>query len=1036
MRIEQLHIRNIASIAEADIDFIHDLKDEQGMPSSLFLIAGETGTGKTILLDAITMALYKTTPRIEGVSAKQRNTYTDNATGESVGINSLEQYTRLGIAPKDECYSELVFTGNDGHRYTVRLTLGTKRTGQLRTPEWSCSREDGTSWAKDKDIREQIKQAVGLSFEQFCRLSMLAQGQFAEFLCGDRKQREMILEQLTRTERFSRYGEAITQIFKEKKQAKDDLEKTIRDQLQMLLTEEQIEEKKNRIALLTDQLTEAKKQKDDAERLSKALETYDTATRELQQLADKELQYEQTWNTLSASLLKTKENNSLLEQTILSEQQWLDCQQPYTAIYNKKGELAIQIQDLQKGIQTLAAKHIELQKATEQTSPLNEQLQNAQDKRKTAKDAVDTKQQTINDLTTRRNNLHPAEVNNGINLINRRKNLLAQLRNDYDTWQKAEQALTAAETELNSLIQKETDQTTVHTQRKTALDKAQNDLDAQQRIYNLMKTGSDKVFQAVRAQLQEGDTCPLCGNKVDMERLQQNFQSLFDPLESERKQLLAIRDNAQKDYDSANNLLLSLRGQIITLRKLILTTQDDVTKAKTNVETTAGIVSLPVDETLQNSILQQLDTLNNELSRQQALQHQAEELQNDINAHTRSLAILQKEYEAADQTWRTRQKALDDNANNIAALEKNITERQQENEQLRNTIQTSLQNFYPQWDTDLAATRQAVLTAAAEYDRHKDALNTHQHTLDTQLNAYNRKLSVQQDIAAMQPLWQLPATPVTTVIPDAETKWNNLKTDLTTLHTQRRTYSEQQHNAQTALAEQYDNNGQLQRDAIMLQKQETEKQYLSLTEQIGAENGLLQQDTEKRKQIESIRADLQARERTENHWKVLNDYFGGTRLRTLVQTYILVPLLRSANQYLARITNRYQLTCDGQNEQLSILVNDLYNHRIRSSAVLSGGERFQISLALSLALSDLNREGLNVDILFIDEGFGTLDKYALNSVMNTLQNLSSIVGQQSRRVGVISHREELNVIPSKILVKKDGRGKSTVICPYTGEYEP
>jgi DNA repair exonuclease SbcCD ATPase subunit len=84
----------------------------------------------------------------------------------------------------------------------------------------------------------------------------------------------------------------------------------------------------------------------------------------------------------------------------------------------------------------------------------------------------------------------------------------------------------------------------------------------------------------------------------------------------------------------------------------------------------------------------------------------------------------------------------------------------------------------------------------------------------------------------------------------------------------------------------------------------------------------------------------------------------------------------------------------------------------------------------------LNREGLNVDILFIDEGFGTLDKYALNSVMNTLQNLSSIVGQQSRRVGVISHREELNVIPSKILVKKDGRGKSMVICPYTGEYEP
>ena len=55
----------------------------------------------------------------------QKNTFV-NAEGESVGVSSIEQYTRLGISPKDECYSEVVFDGNDGVEYRARLSLGIK----------------------------------------------------------------------------------------------------------------------------------------------------------------------------------------------------------------------------------------------------------------------------------------------------------------------------------------------------------------------------------------------------------------------------------------------------------------------------------------------------------------------------------------------------------------------------------------------------------------------------------------------------------------------------------------------------------------------------------------------------------------------------------------------------------------------------------------------------------------------------------------------------------------------------------------------
>ena len=86
-----------------------------------------------------------------------------------------------------------------------------------------------------------------------------------------------------------------------------------------------------------------------------------------------------------------------------------------------------------------------------------------------------------------------------------------------------------------------------------------------------------------------------------------------------------------------------------------------------------------------------------------------------------------------------------------------------------------------------------------------------------------------------------------------------------------------------------------------------------------------------------------------------------------------------------------------------------------------------ISLALSLALSSLNRPDMNVDILFIDEGFGTLDEKSLDSVMSTLERLQEIAGQNGRRVGVISHREELDErIPVQIRVVKKGEGRSRV----------
>ena len=197
-------------------------------------------------------------------------------------------------------------------------------------------------------------------------------------------------------------------------------------------------------------------------------------------------------------------------------------------------------------------------------------------------------------------------------------------------------------------------------------------------------------------------------------------------------------------------------------------------------------------------------------------------------------------------------------------------------------------------------------------------------------------------------------------------------------------------------------------------------------------NKILQIDKENKEEQEKAQHDYDEAKKISDHWEILNKRFGGERFRNLVQTYIMRPLLNNANIYLSQISDRYKLTCSEENEQLSILVLDRYNRdEVRSATVLSGGEKFMISLSLSLALSSLNRPDMNVNILFIDEGFGTLDQDNLDSVMNTLERLGEMSGQNGRRVGIISHREELlGRIPNKIKLLHRGEGRSQVEVVY------
>ena len=110
------------------------------------------------------------------------------------------------------------------------------------------------------------------------------------------------------------------------------------------------------------------------------------------------------------------------------------------------------------------------------------------------------------------------------------------------------------------------------------------------------------------------------------------------------------------------------------------------------------------------------------------------------------------------------------------------------------------------------------------------------------------------------------------------------------------------------------------------------------------------------------------------------------------------------------------------NTYLDLDVLDNYTGHRRPVGSLSGGESFKASLALALGLSDTvssTMGGIRMDALFVDEGFGTLDRHSMESALEILKTLSGT----NKLVGIISHRDELKEnIPQQIRVEKSREG--------------
>lgn len=182
----------------------------------------------------------------------------------------------------------------------------------------------------------------------------------------------------------------------------------------------------------------------------------------------------------------------------------------------------------------------------------------------------------------------------------------------------------------------------------------------------------------------------------------------------------------------------------------------------------------------------------------------------------------------------------------------------------------------------------------------------------------------------------------------------------------------------------------------------------------------------KQRQAEAVKA-LQTHQQQHEQWRHLHSLIGssdGKKFRNFAQGLTFSLMINHANEQLGKMSERYLLVADSE-QPLNLNVIDNYQGgEVRTSKNLSGGESFIISLALALGLSNMASHRMQVDSLFLDEGFGTLDDEALDTALDTLSTLQ----QSGKLIGVISHIQALKErISSKITVVPTTGGVSKIV---------
>ena len=516
------------------------------------------------------------------------------------------------------------------------------------------------------------------------------------------------------------------------------------------------------------------------------------------------------------------------------------------------------------------------------------------------------------------------------------------------------------------------------------------------------------------SELKVGDTCPICGHTIESLHAKGHFKALFEKLDAHCAEAESFCKVKERQYNEAVASVHALKKTIEKETGLVGGEREKIAREQASVSTAA--LQGGLQDASDASVAAALDACGATIGALDARLAEIDKQEKAIKGFRGEVKKLVQAKDAAAGHKAKAEKSVADCEHQIKVCQVSIdTADRQSQEKLADVSgKVSEPDWLAAWEQDAASVEKAFKMSAGEYVTRKAELPKAENardvlvkTRDQIADCVTRAVGKVSALGTVEASWE--AATSTAEVEGLLGRWEESQGNMKK-HLAARPEGLADADTAQALAE-----------SVAALKGEEDK--------AGNEKGRCQQqlaDDDKcaaERQAKCEEAERLKAERDE--WRPIHAYFGdndGKKIRREIQSYVLANVLVKANHYLKQLSNRYELSCEG----LTLSVKDAFaGGAVRPVNTLSGGEQFLVSLALALGLAGMSDTGLGVDMLLIDEGFGTLSGEHLNSAIEALERLNALTG--SRKVGVISHVERLRErIRTHIEVVRNGQSPSEV----------
>lgn len=1075
MKILQIKFKNLNSLVG---EWFIDLTNPAYASAGIFAIVGPTGAGKSTILDAICLALYGQTPRL--------NSITKN-TNEIMSLMT------------SECFAEVTFSTQKGR---FRCHWSQRRAhkqpnGELQQPKHEIANADTNNILESsiKKVSEHVELVTGMNFDRFTRSMLLAQGKFSAFLHAKVDERAPILEQITGTDIYTQISKKVHERNKYEltllKQLQDDIagiEILQPDQVKAIEVEiQQYKIKSDTLKQTHTQLHTWRDWRKDIANLEQEKTNYELQMENLEkviqefkpsrmilnlalradaisgkyeliatQRAQRNKLHEQLQTNTKKHTYLTNKEQKLQEDVALKEQITLTAKSEYEkaiqvirmvreldltciGLKNRIDELNQDIKEHTKTInkteklQNKTMKHRET--AEKEIQPSTDYLlAHAQDAELVGEfSGIEARFRTIQtlqqDLQEHENNIKKLEQD-----ISHSQNMQSvQLENVQLLTTEAQEIVTRLHNEklilttlLNGKLLREY---------TTELNSLISERGLRIQIANL---------EEQRKHLTDGQPCPLCGalehpyvqgnipiiDEIDHQitSIQQlihdaevhesNINTLIDDNRHAQEKVIKAEHSLQLiDIDIAN-----LQTQLLNINNHLNIASENLSKHNSELNNILIQFEIQVSQTTQTTTIDilrdRLHKWNIQSKLKEKLDKQLIDLDHDIQRYTASISEQKAIIDELTYRLGLVQSDYDNKHNERITLfgEANPDE----SEKILTDAITTAENKEKEIRSELGKTQNELSNVVGI----NATLTTNILQLDENLNRLESDFKVAltthqfADEAAF-----IAAQLAPEILDKLSTEAKNLDDQLAMInHNLAKRSQDLKCEANKSLTDK-----SLEELIQLIETNENEQKEIHY--QITDNRRRLRESNENVARIQDKQSAIESQKIICNKWGNLDKLIGsadGKVYRNFAQGLTFEYMIEHANRQLQKMTDRYVLTRQSEHGLELFVIDNYQAGDIRSTKNISGGESFIISLALALGLSQMASKNVRVDSLFLDEGFGTLDEEALETALDTLASLQ----HEGKLIGIISHVSALKErVTTQIQVTPHTNGKSRIDGP-------